>query len=171
MPRSQAVTYKLADTVRRLRDSLADLEFGLARVPERWHHELSPDVARDAWTVAMNLAHLAIYEETVALTLLRSFAPDFDPKGERRGGDESWFLNQSIELAREPIGVILQRLTKARAEQIALVESCGEERLNAGVTPLWAEPEHTAGWVATKTFQHTWEHGNAILRTALFAPR
>jgi hypothetical protein len=25
--------------------------------------------------------------------------------------------------------------------------------------------------VATKTFQHTWEHGNAILRVALFAPR
>ena len=26
-------------------------------------------------------------------------------------------------------------------------------------------------WVATKTFQHTWEHGNAILRVALFTPR
>lgn len=171
MASASATTYSLADTVRRLRDSLADVEFAVVRVPERWHHELSPEVAIGSWTVAMNLAHLTIYEENVGLMLLRSFAPDFDAKGERRGGDESWFLSQAQELAATPIAAILPRLRAARTAQIELVETYGEERLNAGVTPLWSDAEHTAGWVATKTFQHTWEHGNAILRAALFAPR
>ena len=164
-------TYRLDDLVRRLRDSLTDLEFGLQQAPARWHHALPPEVAPDAWTVAMNLAHLTIYEENVALRLLRSFEPGFDPAGERRGGDEAWFYNEALALSIEPIDQALARLRTARREQIELVESFGETRLNSGVTPLWPDPQHTAGWVATKTFQHTWEHGNAILRVALFSPR
>lgn len=36
---------------------------------------------------------------------------------------------------------------------------------------LWSERlRHSAGWVAAKTFQHTWEHGNFLLRVALFSP-
>jgi len=119
----------------------------------------------------MNLAHLTIYEESMALRVLRSFEPGFDPAGERRGGDESWFYNDALALSAGPIEAMLSRLRSARRQQIDLVESLGETRLNSGVTPLWPEPEHTAGWVATKTFQHTWEHGNAILQVALFAPR
>lgn len=166
-----APTFTVAETVRRLRDSLADVEFGLSAVPERWRHTLSPEVAPDAWTVAMNLAHLTFYEENVGLRLLRSFEPGFDATNEREGGDERWFLAETVTLAADPVAAILARLRDARAQQIALVESFGDTRLNDGVTPLWSEPTHTAGWVATKTFQHTWEHGNAILRAALFAPR
>ncbi len=164
-------TYRLHDAVRRLRDSLTDLEFGLEQAPERWHHALPPEVAPDAWTVAMNLAHLTIYEENVALLLLRSFEPGFKPAGQRQGGDEAWFYNEALALSAEPIEPALARLRTARQQQIELAESLGEARLNSGVTPLWPDPQHTAGWVATKTFQHTWEHGNAILRVALFSPR
>ena len=167
--------YVIDDVIRRLRDSLADLEFGLDQAPARWHHTLPPESAglwpRNTWTVAMNLAHLTIYEETMALRVLRSFEPGFDPAGERRGGDESWFYNDALALSGEPIEAMLSRLRSARRQQIDLVQSLGETRLNSGVTPLWPEPHHTAGWVVTKTFQHTWEHGNAILQVALFAPR
>ncbi len=163
--------YAINDVVRRLRDSLSDLEFGLARSPEQWHQALPPELPADAWTVAMNLAHLTIYEESVALRLLGSFDPAFDPAGERRGGDEAWFYNEALALSAESIEAMLSRLRAARLGQIEIVETLGEERINSGVTPLWPDPEHTAGWVATKTFQHTWEHGNAILQVALFAPR
>ena len=163
--------YPIDDVVRRLRDSLGDLEFGLARSPEEWHHALPPELPADAWTVAMNLAHLTIYEESVALRLLRSFDPAFDTAGERRGGDESWFYNDALALSAESIEAMMSRLRAARRRQIEIVEALGEDHINSGVTPLWPDPQHTAGWVATKTFQHTWEHGNAILQVALFAPR
>lgn len=163
--------YRIDEVLRRLEDSLRDLEFGLSMVPEQWTHVLVPGAPADGWTVSMNLAHLAIYEEVTALPLLRSFEPAFDIASARRGGDESWFLNESIALSKEPVASILERLRTARREQIELAQGLGEERLNHGTTPLWPDPDHTAGWVATKTFQHTWDHGNAVLRVALFAPR
>ncbi|MDP9236612.1 MAG: DinB family protein [Chloroflexota bacterium] len=163
--------YRIDEVVRRLEDSLRDLEFGLGMVPEQWIDALVPGAPADDRTVSMNLAHLAIYEDVMALPLLRSFEPAFDIASARRGGDESWFLNEAIALSKEPIVSILDRLRGARREQIELVQALGEERLNHGTTPLWPDPQHTAGWVATKTFQHTWDHGNAILRVALFAPR
>ena len=56
-----------------------------------------------------------------------------------------------------------------------IVESAPVELFNDPKTMLWsgrnAGRPHPLSWVATKTFQHTWEHGNSILRVALFAPR
>jgi hypothetical protein len=75
------------------------------------------------------------------------------------------------------MAAIMARLRPARARQIEIVESFDRERFNEPLTPLWSGsgryggPLHPPGWVATKTFQHTWEHGNAVLRVALFAPR
>ena len=163
--------YRIDDVVRRLEDSLRDLEFGLGMVPPQWTHAAVPGAPDDSWTAAMNLAHLAIYEEVTAIAMLRSFEPGFDLAGARRGGDESWFSEQAIAISEQPAAAILDRLRAARSAQIDLVRQLGEERLNSGVTPLWPDPNHTAGWVATKTIQHTWEHGNTILRVALFAPR
>jgi hypothetical protein len=47
-----------------------------------------------------------------------------------------------------------------------------DELFQASTTTLWtdvlAADGHSAAWVAAKTFQHTWEHGNSILCIALF---
>jgi hypothetical protein len=163
--------YRIDEVVRRLEDSLRDLEFGLGMVPPQWTHAAVPGAPADSWTVAMNLAHLAIYEEVTALLMLRSFEPGFDVASAPPVGDESWFSQQALAISVQPVAAIFDRLRAARSEQIDLVRHLGEARLNNGVTPLWPDPNHTAGWVATKTFQHTWEHGNAILRVALFVPR
>ena len=172
MPADATTPYRLNDVVRRLEGSLSDLEFALDMVPERWIHGTIPGAPEDAWTVAMNVAHLAVYEEVTALPLLGSFMPGFDLAAARQErGAESWFLDLATALAREPIEAMLARLRAARASQIDIVHTLGEHALNDRTTPLWPDPQHTAGWVATKTFQHTWEHGNAVLRAALFAPR
>jgi hypothetical protein len=99
-----------------------------------------------------------------------------DGVGATPSGREDWFLKDATELSEEEVGWIFERLRKARSRQIELVERYDPERFNVPVTPLWSSGRHgavphSAGWVATKTFQHTWEHGNAILRLALFAPR
>jgi hypothetical protein len=168
-----ATRYTRAGVVRRLRDSLADVEFALQMIPPQWTHE-APEVRglpADSWTVAMNLAHLAIYDEEVGGVMLESFAPGFDPTERHHGGGETWFYDDAVALSHEPVEVILGRLRSGRQRQIAIVEAHDDAWLHGGTTPLWPDPLHTPGWVATKTFQHTWEHGNAILRVALFAPR
>jgi hypothetical protein len=78
-------------------------------------------------------------------------------------------------LAAEPVETLVARLHAVRDRQIAIIESTPAEIFNEPKTMLWSDRNvgkpRALSWVATKTFQHTWEHGNAILRAALFAPR
>jgi hypothetical protein len=89
--------------------------------------------------------------------------------------DPDRFLAEARALEHSPVDELLSRLTSARARAIAAVEAASEKRLNEPATPLFSNPIHgerlhSLAWVAAKSFQHTWEHGNAILRVMLFAP-
>jgi hypothetical protein len=168
--------FSVSETVERLRGSLATIEWAVERVPDKWTHALPDFYPGDAWSVAMNLAHMTIYEEEISGPVLRALAAGGDGLGAARSRREDWFLNDAVALSHAPVSEIMRRLVAGRADQIASVAGYDEDRFNAPVTPLWASgrhgaPPHSAGWVATKTFQHTWEHGNAILRMALFAPQ
>ncbi len=164
------------ETAQRLSESLATIEWAVSAIPPRFTHELPDFYPEGEWGVAMNLAHLVVYEEEIANPVLAALAAGGDGVGSVRSAMEGWFLNDALAIAGEPIDALLGRLKAARGRQIEMVESFAAERFNAPMTPLWASgrhgtPPHSAGWVATKTFQHTWEHGNAVLRMALFAPR
>jgi len=150
------------------------VQWAVAQVPERWTHAIPDYYPEDAWSVARNLAHMAVYEEGIAAPMLRDLAVGGDGAAAMRSPREE-FLTGATELSREPVEDIQHRLSVCRGEQIAIIGGYDEERFNAPATSAWASgqhgtPPHSAGWVATKTFQHTWEHGNAILRMALFAP-
>ena len=123
----------------------------------------------------MNVAHLTVYEEAIATPVLAALADGEDGVGATRSEIETWFLPQAQALAAEPMETILTRLRKARQSAIDVVERFDEARWNQGVTPLWTRSVpgllRSPAWVATKTIQHTWEHGNAVLQMALFAPR
>jgi hypothetical protein len=170
-----AIEFGVEETARRLRDSLATLEWAVANVPARWTHALPDYVDPAEWTVARILAHVAVYEESAAAPVLEEMAAGRDGSAVKFSGEGS--LAEAEALAREPLDVIMARLRAARQRQIAAVTSFNHERINAPLTPLWSGsgrhggPLQPAGWVATKTFQHTWEHGNTVLRVALFAPR
>jgi hypothetical protein len=117
---------------------------------------------------------MAVYEEHVAAPILESLAAGSDVTDAVNSVIESDFDDRSQQLATEPIEVIAGRLRSARARQIHAIAAMTEERFHLPATTLWAEVKpgiHSAAWVAAKTFQHTWDHGNAILQVALFAPR
>jgi hypothetical protein len=170
-----AIVFDVPETARRLGDSLATLEWAVANVPERWTHALPDYVDPAEWTVARILAHVVVYEEGVAAPVLAEMAARRDASAVEFSGEGS--QAEAEALAREPIAVIMERLRPARERQIEIVRSLDHEWFNTPLTPLWSgsgrygEPLQPAGWVATKTFQHTWEHGNAVMRVALFAPR
>lgn len=132
--------------------------------------------AGDGWSVAQNLAHLAIYEERLGAPLLEDLACGGDGTGIGLSTPrEDQFLAEWESLAQKPIETILARLHAARARHVAALMSFTEARFNAPVTtffpPAYGRERYPAGWVAAKTVQHTWEHGNTVLRVALFAPR
>ena len=164
----------MPETIGRLQSSLAIVRWAAQQVPDRWTHAIPDYYASDAWSVARNLAHMTIYEEGISAPVLRALAAGGDGSGAIRSPREE-FLTGAEALSEESVADILRRLMVCREEQIEVISGYEDERFNAPATILWATgqhgtPPHSAGWVATKTFQHTWEHGNAILRMALFAP-
>jgi hypothetical protein len=171
--------FDLTQTASRLRESVATVEWAVERIPEEWTHALPDTLPTDSWTVAMNLGHLIVYDELIAMPVLKALADGGDGTNVTFGGRsgssmprEDWFLNDSRDLSVLPTGELVARLRTARDAQATMVESFSDDQFNARVTPLFGQgKKHSAGWIATKTFQHTWEHGNAILRMALFAPR
>lgn len=165
------------ETLARLRDSLTTIESFARLVPPAFTHTNPEWYPADAWSVAMNVAHVVVYEECMGAPLIEALAAGGDGAGAIRSDLEQVFLPEAQKLSSEPIEELLERLRAARDRQIAAVVSIDTVRFNAAVTPLFSGPRHGGGrlhspaFVATKTFQHTWEHGNAILRMALFAPR
>jgi hypothetical protein len=170
--------FGVEDTQGRLQSSLDALEWGLSLVAERWIRQ--PPREGD-WSVATNLAHIAVYEERIAAPVLESVrdggdgtnVSGLDSEGEVvPSGGEDWFDAETAALAVESLEVMMERLRQARYRQIVAVGELTEDRLNKAVVPFWGRsPLHSAGWVAAKTFQHTLEHGNSILRVALFSPK
>jgi hypothetical protein len=163
------------DTIRRLRNSFETVAWAARSLPERWTHTLPDYYPDDSWTVAMNLAHLAVYEERLALPLLRALAEGGDGTGSIESGMESWFYGDAVAASSDSVESLLARIGIARSEQIAVCERYDAARWNEPVTMLFAsgrhgQAPHSAAWVANKTLQHCWEHGNAVLRMALFAP-
>jgi hypothetical protein len=168
--------YEAAALAERLERSLADLEWAVSLVPERllW---LTPPFGgpQPAWSVAMNLAHLLLYEERIPAQLLEEIAAGGTGSlPAEAAGTEGQLLQETRETAAQPIARLLERLRVARSRQAVAVRSLSEERLNLPLCTLWSAGSsvtaHPAGWIAAKTFQHTWEHGTTIQQIALFGP-
>ncbi|MEX1253214.1 MAG: DinB family protein [Dehalococcoidia bacterium] len=173
---ANALAFDIKETTTRLSDSLRTIEWAVSLVPEQWTHRLPEHYPADAWSVAMNIAHLVTYEEGLAAPMLEALAAGCDGTDVVASADER--LADAVAIADQPLDALMARLRSARGRQIEVVKDFPAERFSAPLTPLWGrhyplygDHLHSAGWVASKTFQHTWEHGNAILRVALYAPR
>lgn len=168
-------TFTIADTVHRLRDSLRTLEWGMDLMPARLHRCIPDGSASGTWSAVMNLPHLVMHDERIALPVVESLVTGGDGLDVVKSFREDWLTSDAEALAAEPIAALRARLRAARARQVALAERFTEEQFNTPMTPGWGDragtPLKSPGWVLYKTFQHTWEHGDSILRIALFAPR
>lgn len=155
------------------------MQWAVSNIPGEYTHKL-PDYYPDTdWSAAMNLGHLVIYEESVSAPTLTAMATGgiLVGPGSPFTPAESWFYDDSVALSAKPFPELAARLAAARERTIAQVREFPADELNNrmdtvfGRTPVHGRVPHSPGWVAMKTVQHTWEHGNALLRLALFSPR
>jgi len=161
------------DLARMLEESLTTLKWALTTVPERFQTMPPPHAPGQLprWSVALNLAHMAVYEDLLAGPVLADMAAGGDGSGVAPSGDEDWFEGGAQALSREPVAAIMARLDAARRGQIESVRRFSAAHFNTPTTPLWGGREgllFPAGWVAAKTVQHTWEHGHTVMQAALF---
>jgi hypothetical protein len=121
----------------------------------------------------MNLAHIVTYERRIGLPLLESLAAGGDGTGVVTF--EQSFFGDSQAIAGEPIAALLEQFRALREREIAIVQAYDAARFNTAATDAFntaahGSRPHSPAFVAVKSFQHTWEHGNAILRALLFVP-
>ena len=153
-----------------------DVVWATTLVPDAYTRTLASFLPADSWTVAMNIAHLIVYDESIAIPILASLVAGDDGTTLVRTDNEGWFYGDAVALSSEPMSALLARAGAAREKQIAIVESFAEDDWNRRWSPLFGSglhgnAPHSPAWIANKTFQHTWEHGNAVFRAMLFSPR
>jgi hypothetical protein len=127
---------------------------------------LTPPAGLGEWPALRHLFHLVWYEREIALPTMRLWlgGPLFTEEGLDEEAD--WVADEAgVELeswlATFAAGRDEQQVLLARLDHVAWTE----ERPVGWSDLSWPVP---LSWVVTKTYQHTAEHTNDVLRIALF---
>ncbi len=124
------------------------------------------------WSPARQLFHLVYYEEQYAIPAMKHWVGGEHPRGDIMSPDgesEAMAWQEALEVGIE-VSELLARFWSVRRAQIELIhqvpdEAWHEERVTTRLGPV------SAAFVVAKTIQHTCEHGDAILRNALYWDR
>jgi len=115
------------------------------------------------WSPAKHLWHVARYEQVYALPAMKVWLGQtlVHPETWRRREDTEW----EEERARG-VEAFIDDLRSVRAEQLAMLEKFSDSDWEQARPTLWGE--RPLSLVVTKTYQHTLEHTDALLRMGLW---
>lgn len=115
------------------------------------------------WPPARHLWHLLNYERSLAIPFLRQWTGDSFSPHDRQwlDDDDTWAHAWSTGFVDLP-----GQFMAARNEQLQLLEAVSPTDWQRTCTTLWGEKTFTM--VITKTYQHTLEHCDTLLRMALW---
>ncbi len=135
--------------------------WGAQQVPvERLY--LSPPTGLGEWPAARHVFHLFFYEKTFALPSMRQWLG-----GPGLSGQELEKLDEDIAWDEgHEFDTLHKQFREVREAQITLLSELSEEAWQETRETVWGPV--TLFWVVGKTYQHTADHINSILRMALF---
>ncbi len=146
-----------------LRTSLDQLEWALSRLPETML-TIAPRPGR--WSAARIVFHLLCYEQRIALPTMRQWLGDPAPPAHLQEEDAAVEERDWADGADHPLTTMLADLRVVRADQIGVIAQVEGTAWQEERAALWGAV--TLEWVVTKTFQHTLEHTDEILRNVLW---
>src|SRR5262245_13713769 len=121
---------------------------------------VQPPEGLGEWTAARHVFHMLFYDQTVALPTMRQWLGELCPSLDGLDEDVAWSQRQ------EPLDRLLAEFKHVRGEQIALLPLFDDTSWTAQREAIWGPV--TLLWVVSKTYQHTAEHTNDVLRISLF---
>jgi len=124
---------------------------------------LQPPGGLGEWPAARHVFHMDFYEQTIALPSMRQWLGEPCPSLEGLDEDLAWGEG------KDDFEGLLAEFEKVRTEQIALLPKFDDPTWNAAIETIWGPV--TLAWVVSKTYQHTAEHTNDVMRIALFWDR
>ena len=145
-----------------LHASADGFEWGAQLVPGA-RRLLQPPQGLGEWSVSRHGFHMGFYEQTIALPSMRQWLGDHCPSLDGFDEDVAW------EECKDVVTGLLAEFKKVRAEQIGLLPIFDDLAWNSTRETVWGPV--TLAWVVSKTYQHTAEHTNDVMRIALFWDR
>jgi hypothetical protein len=144
-----------------LRRSAAGYDWAVRQVPKD-RLDLIPPAGLGEWSTLRHVYHLVWYEREIALPTMRLWldGPPFTEEG--LDEEAAWTADRT---SVEP-EAWLRTFAAGRDEQRVLLARLDPAAWTGVRTTGWGEVP--LRWVVTKTYQHTAEHTNDVLRMALF---
>ncbi len=147
----------------RLQTSIDEFLWAVNLIPQERLY-LAPRPNR--WPVARLVFHLASYEEKIALPTMRQWLDEPMPQSVSQEEDArlealAWNNGEGHSMS-----ALIQALISVRAQEILLLGELQESALAESRQAVWGI--YPLQWVLTKTYQHTLEHTDEILRDYLW---
>lgn len=151
---------------RQLQTSTEGFLWAVEQIPQERHY-LLPGPNR--WSVARLVYHLRCYDQLIGLPALRQWVDEplsligltGDAEEDAAREEANWSNGEGHE-----VQAMIADFKKLRAEQLALIQHFRELTWSEERDALWGSV--TLQWVVTKTYQHTLEHTDEILRLYLW---
>ena len=146
-----------------LRASADGFVWAFSRIDARDHFRIPPNQqALGEWSPARHVWHVTEYERWIALPSMQQWIDGQVPRPEAwKNDDVAWSAVKTISSDQ-----LIAEFRKVRNQQIGLLDQL--------VAVDWEEPLETLwgpkplSMIVTKTYQHTFEHGNTLLRMGLW---
>lgn len=146
-----------------LQSSAEGFERGFWAVPERLRREPPIDAAyMGTWPATRHVWHVTEYERYVALSNMRIWTGEEQlDRGSWLDNDETWIVNSNVSDK-----VLIERFWEVRLQELERVKMLQHVDWDECRDTGWGQK--SLAWVVTKTWQHTWEHGDTLLRMGLW---
>jgi hypothetical protein len=156
-----------------LQTSTDDFIWAAQQIPEEQLYNVSPR-RPDSWSVARNILHLQFQEEKVVLPNMRLWLPERDQYMQeddsliqRYMAFETLVQDEEARWLQHPLAEdLLAFFRKNRDIQITLLTALPTSAWEEKRSTVWGEV--SLRWSVTKTYQHTVEHVNEVLKPALY---
>lgn len=113
------------------------------------------------WSPARHVWHVTAYERCIAIPSMRQWLGEDVPGDDPWADDDAWASCQD-----RSADSLTEAFQAVRQEQIALLDSFAEADWGALRETIWGMKP--LSMVVTKTYQHTFEHGDTLLRMVLW---
>lgn len=147
-----------------LQTSAEEFEWAFSKVDPAYHQSIPPDTGLGLWPPARHMWHVTEYERCLAIPIMKQWLgapPLSDDDDIWPDSDEMW-----AEAAHQPAEAYIKAFWDARHEQLAMFDALEAVDWSALRPTGWGEKP--LSMVVTKTYQHTWEHGNTLMRMGLW---
>jgi len=167
--RSQKFLFKQLESTAEIIEWAISLftEDRLNEPPPHKNHPKAPDWAKTylgQWSPLRVLFHLVYYEEVFALPSMKHCIGESKasfPDSTKKEEEEVWA--RGVILTE-----LLERYRKVRREQMQVIKRTSNEEWNNKKTEYYGHGKVSMSWLVAKTIQHTFDHGDKLLRKALY---